>query len=44
MACRLFRAKPLPKLMLGYRQPDPQENQLNFEQNTKVFNDENASE
>ena len=45
MACRLFGAKPLSKPLLGYCQLDPKEQiQWSFNQNTKLFIHENASE
>ena len=45
MACRLFRAKPLSKPMLGYIQFDTREKfQRIFTQNIKIFIHENASE
>ena len=45
MACRLFVAKPLPDLMLLYRQLDPKNQfQWNSNQNTIVFVQENAFE
>ena len=45
MACRLFSAKPLSKPMLGYCWLDSGiKLQWNFNQNTKLFIHENASE
>ena len=45
MACRLFGAKPLSKPMLAYHQLGPLGTNLwNFDQNTKLFIHENASE
>ena len=45
MPCRLFGAKPLFKPMLGYCQFDPWEQvQWNFNQNTKLFINENTTE
>ena len=45
MACRLFGAKPLSKPMLGYCQLNLLKNklQLNLNENTKLFIQENAS-
>ena len=45
MAWRLFGAKPFSEPMLGYCQLDPKElTSVKFNQNTKIFIDENASE
>ena len=45
MACRLFGAKPLSKPMLGYvNWTIGNKIQWNFNQNTKIFVHENASE
>ena len=45
MACRLFGAKTLSKLVQGYCQLDPtNKHQRNFNQDTKGFIHENAYE
>ena len=45
MTCRLFRAKPISKRMLGYCQLDPQEQaSITFLSKYKMFIHENAYE